>query len=170
MPKESFCENYPPWIVLVSNLVSFSIYLIGAFIIHSIGTIWLAPYLLYILFLEIRLLKRSCVNCYYYGKYCAFGQGKLCSLFFKRGTKKLANVRVTWKDVIPDFMVTVVPMAAAAWLLMTGFSWLFLALLAALFLLGFAGTGMVRGKLACRYCRQRELGCPAEKLFGKKRK
>jgi hypothetical protein len=25
----------------------------------------------------------------------------------------------------------------------------------------------VRGQLACKYCKQRELGCPAEQLFSK---
>ena len=38
----------------------------------------------------------------------------------------------------------------------------------ALLLLGFLGNALVRGHLACRYCRQREIGCPAERLFDKR--
>jgi hypothetical protein len=170
MAGEKFCENYPLWIVLVSNLVSISTYLIGAFIIYKIGPIWLAIYLLYILLLEIRLLKKSCVNCYYFGKTCAFGKGRLSSMLFRKGSLKFANRQITWKDIIPDFMVTIVPMVAAVGLLMMNFDWLLLVLLIALFLLGFAGSGFVRSQLACRYCKQRKLGCPAEKLFGKTRK
>jgi len=32
------------------------------------------------------------------------------------------------------------------------------------------GNSYVRGSLACKFCRQRQLGCPAEKMFrqGKK--
>ena len=29
------------------------------------------------------------------------------------------------------------------------------------------GNAIVRGSLACKHCMQRELGCPAEKLFSK---
>jgi hypothetical protein len=38
------------------------------------------------------------------------------------------------------------------------------------FLLTFIGNGLVRGSLACKYCKQREIGCPAEQLFNKKKK
>jgi hypothetical protein len=27
------------------------------------------------------------------------------------------------------------------------------------------GNAVVRSQLACRYCRQREIGCPAQRLF-----
>jgi len=170
MAQEKLCENYPLRTVLISNLVSISTYLIGAFIIYNIGPVWLAIYLFYILLLEIRVLKKSCTNCYYFGKTCAFGKGRLSSMLFRKGSVKFASRPITRKDVIPDFMVTVVPMIAAVGLLIMNFDWLFLALLIALFLLGFAGTGLVRGRLACKYCKQRKLGCPAEKLFGKTRK
>jgi len=36
-----------------------------------------------------------------------------------------------------------------------------------LLLLATAGKGAVRSSLACKRCRQRELGCPAERLFAK---
>ena len=44
-----------------------------------------------------------------------------------------------------------------------------LVLVAVLLILGFPGTAFVRGQLACRFCRQRELGCPAEQLFDRGR-
>ena len=47
------------------------------------------------------------------------------------------------------------------------FSWVLLLAIGALVLLGSVGTGFIRGQLACKYCRQRELGCPAEQLFNK---
>jgi hypothetical protein len=40
-----------------------------------------------------------------------------------------------------------------------------LVLVVALIFLGFAGNAYVRSRLACRYCTQREIGCPAQKLF-----
>ena len=170
MVQEKLCEDYPIRTVLVSNLVSISTYLIGAFIIYTIGPVWLALYLLYILFLEIRLLKNHCTSCYYFGKTCAFGKGRLSCVLFKKGNKKFADRPITWKSIIPDFMVAVVPMIATVWILTMRFDWLFLMLLITLFVLGFPASGLVRSKLACKYCKQRKLGCPAEKLFDKTRK
>jgi hypothetical protein len=164
-------ENYPRSFVFISNLLQIAIYVIGAIIISQIDLVWILPYFLYIIFLEIQLLKRSCVNCYYYGKICAFGQGKLCSLFFKKGNpKRFAKRNITWKDIVPSFLVSVIPIVVGIIILVIHFNWLILILVIMLLLLTFTGNGLVRGKLACKYCKQRELGCPAEKLFNKKKK
>ena len=50
-------------------------------------------------------------------------------------------------------------------LLIQQFTWIVLSLIIALFLLGFFGNALVRGQLACRYCKQKETGCPAVQLF-----
>ena len=159
-------EKYPLWIVLLSNLVSIAIYAIGAFIIYQIGWIWLLLYVAYVLWLEIKLLRKSCVNCYYYGKVCAFGKGKLSCLFFKKGdTNKFSQGKITWKDIVPDLMVSLIPMVAGIVLLVIDFNWVLLAMVLVLLLLTSMGNGLIRGSLACKYCRQREIGCPAEQLF-----
>jgi hypothetical protein len=157
--------------VFISNLVSVLIYAAGATIIFQLGWIWLALYLLYILGLEIRLMKKSCVNCYYYGKFCAFGKGKLSALFFKKGDPKafLKN-KITWKNIIPDFLVSIIPLAVGIVLLITNFSWLVLGLIILLAFLTSAGNSYVRGSLACKFCKQREIGCPAERLFNKNKR
>lgn len=168
MEQQKCYENYPAWIVTVSNLVSLAIYFMGGFLIYQIGFLWLAFYAAYILILELRLLKGHCVNCYYFGKTCAFGKGRLSSLFFKRGEPmKFGQKKITWKDIVPDFLVFVIPIVFGIVVLIMHFSWLILFLLALLFLLGFSGNALVRGQLACKYCKQRELGCPAQKLFEK---
>ena len=170
--KQPNChENYPFWIVLISNLLSIAICAIGAYLISRLGAIWLVLYLLFILVQEIKLLKGHCVSCYYYGKYCAFGKGKLSSLLFKKADpKKFARMQLTWKDLLPDFMVSLIPIIVGVVLLIRAFSWLVLALILILLLLTFIGNGAVRSSLACKYCKQRKLGCPAEKLFDKTKK
>jgi hypothetical protein len=167
----SHYENYPFWIVLISNLVSIAIYLIGAFIIYQIGLVWLILYLLFIGTLEFRLIKGHCTACYYYGKTCAFGKGRISVIFFKKGdVKKFCKKQMTWKDILPDFMVSLIPIIVAIVLLIIRFNWAILILVILLFLLTFTGNGFVRSSLACKYCKQRKLGCPAEKLFNKKKK
>ena len=169
MAKTNAFEDYPCWIVIISNLVSIATYLAGALIVYQLGIVWLVLYLIYILALEVKLLKKSCVNCYYYGKCCAFGKGKISSLFFKKGNpNRFIKRKIAWKDMIPDFMVSLIPFIVGIILLIVNFNLLILVSIILLIILASAGNGFVRGSLACRFCRQREIGCPAEKLFRKK--
>jgi hypothetical protein len=164
-------ENYPVTTVIGSNLLSILIWGIGAFILYKFGLLWLTVYVLYILLLEFRLLSGHCVDCYYYGKTCAFGKGRLSSLLFRKGSpERFSRMKITWKDIVPDFLGFMVPVLAGILLLVMQFSWTILILVIVLFFLGFLGNALVRGQLACRYCKQREIGCPAEQLFDKNRK
>lgn len=161
-------EQYPMRTVLLSNLVSIATYAIGGYIIYQVGLLWLVAYLFYVLLLEFRLMRRSCTNCYYYGKFCAFGKGKLSAVFFKKGNaRKFAQDKSTWKDLLPDFLVFIIPLVVGIALLVVDFDFFILLLSILLIILASAGNGFVRGSLACKYCKQKELGCPAEKLFKK---
>jgi len=171
MQEPGCYENYPTLIVIVSNLLSFLIYIIGAYILYQFSFIWVICYVLFILLLEFRLLSGHCVDCYYYGKTCAFGKGRLSSRFFSRGQPERFNhMKITWKDIVPDFLVFIVPVVAGIILLIQVFSLTILILIIALFLLGFFGNAFVRGQLACKYCKQRAIGCPAAQLFNKTKK
>jgi hypothetical protein len=159
-------ENYPSVIVIASNLVSFLIYGIGAYILYSLSLALFIGYILFILLLECRLLSRHCVDCYYYGKTCAFGKGKLSSLFFPGGNPDQFNQKkITWKDIVPDFLVFIIPIFAGILLMIQEFTWIIFCLVIALLLMGFFGNAIVRGHRACRYCKQRKIGCPAVRLF-----
>jgi len=164
-------DNFPVWIAILSNLVSLSIYAIGAYILAGFGILFVILYLLYCLWLEVRILRISCVNCYYYGKVCGLGKSKLCALLFKKGDpQKFAEKKVTWAQLLPDFMVFIIPLVGGIILIVRDFTWLLAVLLIILGLLSFGGTAVIRGSFACKYCKQREIGCPAEQLFGGKEK
>ena len=164
-------KQYPVAIVIVSNLVSLLIYSIGVYILLKSGIIWAVGYGFFILVQEFRLISGHCVNCYYYGKTCGFGKGRLSSLFFRKGNpEKFSRMTITWKDIVPDFLVFIVPVLAGIFLLVQEFTWTVLILVITLLLLGFAGNALVRGQLACRYCKQREIGCPAAQMFDQTKK
>ena len=78
-------ENFPVGIVILSNLVSILIYISGFVITLRLGWIAAVLYMVYIMAFEFRLISKHCVNCYYWGKTCGFGKGRLSSFFFKRG-------------------------------------------------------------------------------------
>jgi hypothetical protein len=161
-------ERYPLWIVMVCNLVSWAIIAIGAYILATLW-IWLVvPYLLYVLWLEVRLLGTACVDCAYYGKTCPFGKGRLCAAAFERGDPQRFPAReISWAEVLPDLLVSIIPLIGGILLLaLDGWDWLIAGLLLLLIALASGGTGFLRGTLACRYCTQREIGCSAYEHIG----
>jgi hypothetical protein len=163
----NFYERFPIWVAILSNLVGLSIYLIGAYVLAGFGPRMSGLYLLYCFGLESRLLKGHCVNCYYYGKLCGFGKGKLCSWLFKQGEpQKFAETEISWANLLPDFIVLLWPVLGGIILLVQNFSWLLIGILVLLVALSMSGNAIVRGSFACKYCRQKELGCPAARLFG----
>lgn len=169
MEKSPGYEAYPVRTVLAANLLSFIIYLTGLFLIYQVGLLWAVLYLAFIIILEFRLISGHCTDCYYYGKTCAFGKGRICGMLFPRGESERFNQKsLTWKDLVPDFLVFILPVLAGIALLILAFSWITLLLILVLLVLGLSGNAYVRGHLACRYCKQREMGCPAENLFAKK--
>ena len=170
MKETETYENFPIWIPLLSNIVGISIYAIGAYILAGFGILFSIMYLIYCLWIEITILAGSCVNCYYYGKICGLGKGKLCALLFKEGDpKKFLEKEISWSKMLPDFMVFVFPIVGGIILLVRDFNWLLAGIMAVFVILFFFGNAVIRGSFACKYCRQRELGCPAEQLFGKEK-
>ncbi len=163
-------ENYPFSMVFFALLVTVSIYTLGLVILSGFGNNITALYLLYCIGFEIHVMKKSCVDCFYYGKWCAFGRGKVASLFFKRGDPKRFNSKcMSWKELLPDMLVLLIPLVGGIALLIHGFSWSMVMMLVALLALSFGGNYIVRSRIACKNCKQRELGCPAEQYFGKQR-
>jgi hypothetical protein len=161
-------EKFPVWIVLLSNLVAVSIYAIGAYILAGFGILFTVLYLLYCLWIELKVLRGGCVDCYYYGKVCGFGRGRLCSILFKKGDpQRFVEKDISWSLILPDFLVFIFPVIGGIILLVRGFSWLLVTMLAIVVVLYLGGTAVIRGTFACKYCKQREIGCPAEKLFRK---
>ncbi len=169
MEKIGCYENYPLSTVAAANLHSISIYVIGAVILSGFGLVVPSLFIAYCAAMEINVYRSSCVNCYYYGKVCFSGRGKVSALLFNRGdAKSMAEREITWMAILPDFLTAGFPLVGGAVLLLTSFSWLTIILMAAILFLSLAGNALLRGRLACKYCKQRELGCPAEKLFQKR--
>ena len=172
MQNEKTYENFPIWAPMLSYAFSLSIYALGAYIFSMIGTIFTVLYLLFCLWVELKILKYSCVNCYYYGKTCGLGRGKLSALFFIKGNpEEFAKKQISWKDLLPDFMVFILPLIGGIIVLIRGISWPVLTSMLILVVLFFFGNALIRGSLACKYYKQKELtGCPAEQLFNKQSK
>ena len=163
-------EEFPLRLVAPSVIFTLLSYGLGAFILAGLGNTIVFFYLLYCLWVESRILARSCVNCYYYRKLCGLGRGKVCGLFHRKGDpQKFLRDEISMKDMIPDFLVSLIPITGGIILLSRVFTINMLGLLVLYGLLSFGGTAFLRGQIACKYCMQKKLGCPAERLFNKEK-
>jgi len=163
-------ENFPLWIPFIAILVSIISYGIGAIILSEFGIIFAILYILYCIAMELMIIFRSCKNCWYYGKICGLGKGKIAPLLVKKGDmKKFADRDISIAHMIPDFLVVILPLLGGIILLVLNFSILVLLLMVVLIVLFFGGTAFVRGTFACKNCRQKDIGCPAYAIFNKKK-
>ena len=168
MQNDKAYENFPIWIPLLAWVLTLSIYALGAYIFSQLDFFYTVLYLMFCLWIELKILKGSCVNCYYYGKTCGLGRGKLCAILFEKGSpESFIEKEIAWKDLIPDFLVMIFPLIGGIVILIRDFTWLILVLMVVLVMLSMGGTAFIRGSYACKYCKQKELGCPAEQLFNK---
>jgi hypothetical protein len=162
-------DSYPWWIVVVSLGASLLLYALGTFILSGFGLLAAALYLGFCVFAEVSVLRGSCRHCYYYGKVCAFGRGRLCAALYPRGEPERFVCREpSLRDILPDILVAAIPVVGGVVLLVLDFDWALLLAVVAFVVIATVGTGVVRGRLACAHCAQRELGCPAEQLFAKR--
>ncbi len=166
--NNSAFENYPFWIPLLSIVQSLAIFGLGAYLLSGFGLIAVILYLLFCAWSEYRVIKHSCSFCYYYGKLCGTGKGIIAPLFTKKGDPKtFAERKIGWKDLIPDLLIFLLPLLGGIIHLFIRFSWINIGLMALLFVLAMPCTGYMRSCFLCPNCKQRELGCPAQELFGK---
>lgn len=111
---------------------------------------------------------RSCKYCYYYGKVCGLGLGKIVWLFKKRNPEKFTTRKVALSDLIPDFLVGIFPIVGCIILAFLDFSFIRIGMIILLMILSFGGTAIIRDSFSCKYCKKGELCCPSIQLFNRK--
>jgi len=162
-------DRFPLHIPLLSIFISLISYSLGAIIISGFGLLFSILYALYCLGIELLVIFRSCRDCWYYGKLCGLGKGVIAPLFVKKGdTTRFAKRDISMIHLIPDFLVVIIPLVAGIVLLILDFSLIILLLMIVLGALFFGGTAFIRGTFACRFCKQKDIGCPADEMFNKK--
>jgi len=117
------------------------------------------------------LLTGGCRSCWYFGKRCAFGRGKIAALFAVKGDAALfCQKEIDWSKTLPHFCLLLIPLMAGLFLLLQNFKWLVLVLMLIPALVWFFGNPLIYGRLACRYCKQGRICCPASAFFQKIKK
>jgi hypothetical protein len=163
-------ETFPVSMAVLSALVTVSVYALGAYLMSGLSLLTMGVYIAFCAWVEVTVFRESCVNCYYYGRVCGLGRGKVAPMLFKRGDpRRFVERQVCWKDVVPDVLVALLPLAGGVFVLISEFSWSTLTAMVALLVLSMGGSALIRQAYACKYCAQKELGCPASALFSRGR-
>jgi len=169
--KQRYYESYPIWSVAIVILLFLATYLAGVYIMFRLHLIAGILYIVYLVLLEFFVFKEACPNCYYYGKLCFSGRGKLAKLIYKKGDpKRFCERELKFKDLVPQLIVVAVPIVVGIALLISrGFHLLTLTATIYPVFNWFAVNPILYGKLACPHCKQGKKCCPALDFFSKKK-
>jgi hypothetical protein len=157
---EDGLEEYPLKNAYIGNAFMILWFVMGAvacsFIHILIGIIYLlfAFVMVYVVFKKI-----VCTNCYYYGKRCSLGWGKLSAMLFKQGSLDLFQNSKGLKVAPPTYgLLMIIPLIA---LIYSSYQDLtILKILVLIIFMGIAGFSAGPGrKKACENCKMNKI-CP----------
>lgn len=81
----NFCEGYPQPIIIIRWILLLLAFGWGVYILHKLHHMLAMIYIIYaVLALTLILLLSRCVNCFYHGKLCNTGWGKMAAYLFKK--------------------------------------------------------------------------------------
>jgi hypothetical protein len=154
----NYCETYPKGVIFARWIILTLAFILGVFILSQIkpalGIIY-ALYALYALTLVLPLSR--CVNCFYYGRACNTGWGKVAAYLYGKGDE--SRYAEHYNYAIFLHLLWVIPLLASFFKLIMEKSLFFLMFfLVYTLVLWIEKVGLK--KLACRRCHQREF-CPA---------
>lgn len=153
-------EEFSKFIIILGNILMLLWIALG-----TISCWFLSPLiaLLYMLFALIMIFvvlrKMVCANCYYYGKWCAMGWGKLSAIFFRKGDvdKFSSSIGIKLAPVTYG-LLTLIPLILIVISLVRGFSIFKVVLLILLLFISFY-SGSINRKKTCAKCKMRII-CP----------
>ncbi len=153
-------ESYPKSVIIFGNLMMALWIGLGTLALSLLSPLLGWVYLILAVFsVYILLRKLVCTNCYYYGKWCPIGWGKLSALFFNQGNIENFSKSIGVKLApIVYGLLTLIPMIVVTISLIQQSTVPKLLVLLAILLIGFY-SGTLSRKKTCRNCKMRLL-CP----------
>ena len=163
----SFCHTYPKYVIIIRWIILVVTFALGTYILTDIKVLFGVGYAIYSLIALTLILPLSrCVNCFYHGKVCNTGWGKVAAYLFPRGMNHVVNTKEDESKYVEHYnyaiflhLLWLVPLLGSFFQLLRKRGMIVLILfLAYLFILLL--EKIVLKKLACKRCHQREF-CPA---------
>jgi hypothetical protein len=157
---EQGLEEHPKATVILGNLVMALWIALGTiacwFLYPLIAWIYLAAALIMV---GVVLRKLVCTNCYYYGKWCGLGWGKLAALFFKEGDMEKFSTSIGVKLAPLTYgLLSLIPIVLVVISIVQEFTVFKVIVLALILLVSFYSAFLSRKK-GCASCKMK-LACP----------
>jgi hypothetical protein len=157
---EQGLEEYPKSSIILGNLAMITWITLGtvsAWFLHPLAA-WI--YLAFaIIMVGVVLRKLVCTNCYYYGKWCSTGWGKLSALLFKKGNVEAFDTSIGVKLAPVTYgLLFLIPLILLVISVVQGFTVPKITVLILLLLVS-SYSGIISRKKACTNCKMR-LVCP----------
>jgi hypothetical protein len=162
---ESQCnkKGIPLWLVLLDNIPTLILFILGAIIVYHISTIAAVIFVFYALFSVVFFWARICPYCHHYGTLaCPCGYGVISAKLFKRRKDK-SFIKVFKKNLVIVYPNWFVPFAIAIYLLVTRYTNQLLILIIAFSLIGFVVIPLISRLVGCKNCEIKE-DCPWMKV------
>jgi membrane-bound metal-dependent hydrolase YbcI (DUF457 family) len=154
----AFCHSYPKPVILIRWIILGAAFALGIYFFWSFHPALGLAYVIYSLIALTLILPLSrCASCFYYGKACNTGWGRVAAYLFPKGdeTKYVEN----YSYAIFLHLLWILPLLASLAQLARRRSVLALILFGA-YLLVLLMDKITLKRLACARCHQREF-CPA---------
>ena len=158
---ESAChkKKIPLWLVLLDNLPTLLLTILGALLIYQITLIGAIGYVIYSLLSIVWFWAKICPFCHHYNTYaCPCGYGVISAkLFSKREDKSFKKVfKQNIGVVFPNWFI---PLIIAIYLLLVQYTQNVLILAIAFSLTGFVIIPLISKLVGCKNCEIKE-DCP----------
>jgi len=154
----TFCENYPKHIIVFRWIILLIAFALGIYILLGLNDALAIIYVIYsVIALNLILPLSRCVSCFYHGKVCNTGWGKIAGYLFEKGDE--SKYVDDYNYAIFLHLLWVVPLLVAFLQLVRKRNILALSIFLIYIFILFVEKIILK-KMCCKRCHQREF-CPA---------
>jgi hypothetical protein len=152
-------KKMPLWLVLLDNVPTLILFILGIVIINQISTIGAISFGAYALFSVVWFWAKICPYCHHYNTLaCPCGYGAISPRMFKKRTDKSFK-KVFKRNIGIVFPNWFLPLAVAIYLITTRYSQEIMILTISFSLIGFVFIPLISKLVACKNCDIRD-DCP----------
>ena len=154
----TFYENYPKYIIVFRWIILLLAFVLGIYVLLDFYYMLAVVYVLYsVMALTLILPLSRCVSCFYYGKFCNTGWGRVASYLYRKGDESKYVDHYNYAIFL--HLLWLVPLLVVLLQLARKRNILALSILV-IYLFILLIEKIILKKLCCRRCHQREF-CPA---------
>jgi cell division protein FtsW (lipid II flippase) len=156
--KFSFCENYPKHITTIRWIILLLAFGLGIYVLLGLHYLLAIIYIVYSLVALTLILPLSrCASCFYHGKFCNTGWGKIAAYLSEKGDESKYVDHYNYAIFL--HLLWLIPLLIALLQLVRQKD-LFALSIFVIYLFILFAEKIILKKLCCKRCHQREF-CPA---------